>query len=417
VIELLRDSVSTYSYAYAAAALIAIGCSLVGVYVVLRRVAFVGVATAQLTSAGVAFAFLAHLPALTSAVLAALLGMSLFALGPASVRVSRDGLVGVVFAIASALSVLFVSKSSAELDQVEHIVYGSLLFSTSDHVLTLLIGLLSVVLLHALFSREFLIVSVDSDTARTLGVRTRLFDLLLYLSIGVTIALSIRTGGALLCFGLLLLPPVAGLMLGSRIATVLLASVATGLGAAALGVLASLVFDLPTGPAVVVVAGLLLVCCAVFARNRIAGAICFAALLVGGGVLGQHELERRQLISLSVSAEQVHVDVELAAHPAHVSQGERLHVDVIVRFRGDAGVAGRRLFLLVELDDQMSSVQVDGSRRRASAAVSIPTEGILPGTYLVEASLWTGPPLEPDAETELLPPGAFTVNQLRVEVD
>lgn len=403
-----HDLFDTYRHAWLAAALIGVSCSVVGVYVVLRRVAFVGIATAQVAAAGVSLALLAHLDPLPVAAAATLLGAAFFALGREPVRVSRDGVVGAVFAAASALSVLFVFRSSAELDRIEHIVYGTLLFTTGSQVQVLAAGALVVLALHASFGREFLLVSYDPETARTLGVRAGAFNLLLFATIGAVIAMSIGAAGSLLAFALLVLPPMTALLLTDRLGAVFALSLCAGVVAAGVGVFASIAFDVPTSPAIVVTAVVLLIA-AFAARIRPAlGAVVLAGAL-GAGVFAA----RPQPPVAAPGTEEAapHVDLELALHDRAVRRGETLVVDYVLRVRGEVPP---ELHLLIDVGSALASAPIRAGRR--AGRVEVDTSGLEPGAYTVSASLWTGPPLAPTVETEMLPPDVCSAQELSVEV-
>lgn len=405
----------TYRHAYVAAALIAVGCAVVGVHVVLRRVAFVGVATAQVAAAGTALAFLLHAPPVAGAFAATLLGLLLFATGRPSPRLTRDGLVGVAFALASALAVLCVSRSGAELDQVEHIVYGSLLFTTGDQVVLLAVATVAVLLTHAAFGREFLMVSFDAETARTLGVRARVFELLFWGSLGVVVALAIGVAGSLLAFAFLILPPLCGLLLGDRLLTVTLAAAAIALVTAVAGVLNAVAFDVPTGPAVVVTAALALPCAALARRSRKAGAALAIVLLLGtaAATIERFGGETRTTAAPANSASPFRIDLDLAVHDRTVRRGETLEVDFVARATGT--IEGD-LHLLVECGGVLALAPLSDLRSHRAGRLELDTSDLEPGSYTLAVSLWTGPPLDPDDETELVPQDAVAAPSVTVEV-
>ncbi len=405
-----RDLFATYGHAYLAALVIALGCSIAGVYVVLRKVAFVGIATAQVAAAGVALAFLLDFAPLPAAVFSALAGVSLFGLGRDPVRVPRDGIVGVAFALASALAVLFVSRSAAELDQVEHIIYGSLLFTSGGQVLVLALGVAAVLLVHALFHREFLMVSVDREAARTLGVRTALFDLLLFLSLGAVIALSIGAAGSLLAFAFLILPPMTGLLLGGRLAQVFAVSAACGLTAAVAGVLVSVLFDFPTGPAVVVTCAALFGCALAARNSLLLGATLLAALIAATALCA---LETARPAPERSASSELRIELELAVHDRTVRRGEAVAVDYIVRIRGEAPAG---LHLALDAGSAVAVARLARASTRSNGRIALDSSGLPPGAYSVSASFWTGDPLAPDENTELLGPEQVRVSPAAIEV-
>jgi ABC-type Mn2+/Zn2+ transport system permease subunit len=114
-----------------------------------------------------------------------------------------------------------------------------------------------VLLVHLLFYKEFLFVSFDRETARTLGYRVGGWNLLLYLTLGLVIAFAMQFAGVMLVFNFLVLPAVTGLLLARRMAGVFLWSMLSAVVAAVIGFTLSVPFDLPTGPAIIVVSGAL----------------------------------------------------------------------------------------------------------------------------------------------------------------
>ncbi|HET7462012.1 MAG TPA: metal ABC transporter permease, partial [Longimicrobium sp.] len=114
-----------------------------------------------------------------------------------------------------------------------------------------------VLLVHLLFYKEFLFVSFDRETARTLGYRVGAWNLLLYLTLGLVIAFAMQFAGVMLVFNFLVLPAVTGLLLGRGMAGVFAWSVASALLAALIGFTLSVPYDLPTGPAIIGVSGAL----------------------------------------------------------------------------------------------------------------------------------------------------------------
>jgi manganese/iron transport system permease protein len=197
------DAVLLFREALYGALVIALACSVLGVYVVLRRIVFVGAALAQLSSAGIALA------------------MFLSGAGIAS------GLTGHPVAMSLAVTLVLLAVS------------------------------VPVLLVHLLFYKEFLFVSFDRETARTLGYRVAGWNLLLYLTLGLVIAFAMQFAGVMLVFNFLVLPAVTGLLLARGMAGVFFWSVASAVLAAVIGFVLSVPFDLPTGPAIICISGLL----------------------------------------------------------------------------------------------------------------------------------------------------------------
>jgi|CXWL01.1.fsa_nt_gi ABC-type Mn2+/Zn2+ transport system permease subunit len=248
-------------------------CPLVGVYFILRRLVFWGVALPQVSASGIAFAFM--LQGLGINFLSggeghekhlAILGAVVFTVGTILVLAAlerrgsglSEGRIGALYALAGAASILFVAWNAAGETEMLGLLKGEIVsISEVDfHAMLDIFGFVAASMF--LFQREFTLVSYDRDMAVSLGRNVLGWDLLLYLIIGLTISLGVMTVGPLVIFGFLVLPPLAALpWAGGMMSLSILASLIGGLSAFA-GFYVSYSYDLPLGPVVVCVA------CAVF---------------------------------------------------------------------------------------------------------------------------------------------------------
>jgi ABC-type Mn2+/Zn2+ transport system permease subunit len=246
------------------ALVIALGCSVLGVYVVLRRIVFVGAALAQLSSAGIALGMflyglgiggeLTHHP-VAMALILSMAGAIFFGIGGGGRSgVPPDAVIGVTYAVAAAAGILLIAKArTGEAHDI--FLQGNILGITRVDTLVLLAVTVPVLIVHAVFYKEFLFVSFDRETARTLGYNVRFWNLLLYLTLGVVIAYAMQFGGVMLVFNFLVLPAVTGLMLARSMGGIFALAVGAALAAAAVGFGVSVVFDLPSGPAIIAASG------------------------------------------------------------------------------------------------------------------------------------------------------------------
>jgi zinc transport system permease protein len=269
------DAVWLFRESIAGSLLIAIGCSVLGVYVVLRRVVFVGAALAQLASAGTALALFMASAGLTLGLLtnqvvltagATLAGVVFFGLRRQRRAVPSDALLGAIFAAAGAASVLLVAGTAAA-DIQELFFGGDVLFVTAGELTWIALVVVWATATHVLFLHPFVFVSFDSEMAASLGYRTRLWNLLLFLTFGAVIAVSMDVVGVLLTFAYLVLPGITGLLLGTRMVTMFVASAAMGVTGTLAGFLVSIQVDLPTGSTII--AALTVLTFAAWAWNRV----------------------------------------------------------------------------------------------------------------------------------------------------
>lgn len=270
------DAILLFRDALYGALVIALVCSALGVYVVLRRIVFVGASLAQMSTLGIAISFwlagvgvvgvITSKPVILS-LLATLLGVVFFATGMRRARIPADARIGVAYVVAGALAILFIAKAAVG-EAHDIFLQGNILGITRGDWLVLLGVSVPVLLVHVLFYKEFLFISFDQETARTLGYRVERWTLLLYLTIGLSIAFAMQFAGLMLVFDFLVLPAVTGLLLARGMGGVFAWAIGAGLAAAVIGFSLSVPFDLPTGPAIVAVSGALVILAWLLRRLR-----------------------------------------------------------------------------------------------------------------------------------------------------
>lgn len=262
-------------------------CPLVGVYFVLRRLVFWGVALPQVSASGIAFAFM--LQGLGMNFLAggeaqekhlAIVGALIFTVGTILVLAAlerrgaglSEGRIGALYALAWASSILFVAFNAAGETEMLGLLKGEIVSISESDFHAMLNIFATVAACMFLFQREFTLVSYDRDMAVTLGRNVLVWDILLYLIIGVAISLGVMTVGPLVIFGFLVIPPLAALPWARGMASFsILASALGGLSAFA-GFYISYTHDLPLGPVVICIA------CGVYALSSAARLIAPKAL-------------------------------------------------------------------------------------------------------------------------------------------
>jgi ABC-type Mn2+/Zn2+ transport system permease subunit len=263
---LLRNSLYTSVF-------IGFACPLVGVFLVMRRLVFLGVALPQISSTGVAVVL--SLPLWLGFNLAAHGTRSVHALGFAGSitfsltailvlgflerrgRGQPEGRLGTAYVVAAALSILLLSKNPyGEIGWLDMLKGEVITISNFDLGLTAATFALILAVL-GLFHKELLFVSFDREMALTLGKRVVFWDVLLYLLIGLTVSMAVLSVGPLISFGFLLIPALTAhtIARSMRLFT-LLASLIGGV-TAFFGFCIAYAWDLPVGPTDVVLLGIL----------------------------------------------------------------------------------------------------------------------------------------------------------------
>ena len=260
------DAVLLFREALYGSLIIAITCALLGVYVVLRRIVFVGAALAQISSAGIALAYwlaghgiatglAAHPEALS---LAATLASVAFFAGAQRGPIPPDARIGVWYAVAAAAGILLIAKAAVG-EAHDIFLQGNILGITKADTIELLVASIPVVAGQLFFQKELLFTSFDRETARTLGYRVGLWDLAFYLVLGFVISIAMQFAGVLLVFNFLVLPAVTGLLLARGMGGTFVVSTVAAVLAAVVGFTLSIPFDLPTGPTMIAVSGALVI--------------------------------------------------------------------------------------------------------------------------------------------------------------
>ncbi len=237
-------------------------CPQVGIFFVLRRMVLLGIALPQVSNAGVAFAFLLHslgwhffyhsesekVMALTGAVIFTLITIFVLAILERRRKGFTENRIGFTYAVAGAASILFVSWNPYGKSEVLSLLTGEIISIPDLYLWSMLsiYGTIFIVLIG--FHRNFILVSYDTDMATTIGKNVILWDIMLYLIIGIIISFGVMTVGPLVIFGFLLIPPVAARMVTRGIPLFCIVSSVIGVVASFAGFYISYCFDLPTGP-------------------------------------------------------------------------------------------------------------------------------------------------------------------------
>ncbi len=236
-----------------------------GIHVIERRVLFVDLAVAQFAALGAVVGFAAgHHPGE--------LGSTLYSMAFATVaaavfaltrmrheRIPQEAIIGITFVVASAAAILVADKAPEGAEHIKETLAGSLLWVTWPTVLKDLVIYSAVGLFHWLLRGRFMLITMDPAEAFRRGWKVRWWDFLFYLSFGIIITFSVEIGGILMVFSYLVIPACIAMLLASSMKTRLILGWAIGWAGSAVGLVASYVWDFPTGPAIVVVLGLALV--------------------------------------------------------------------------------------------------------------------------------------------------------------
>lgn len=229
-------------------------CAVVGTWVVIRGMAFLGEAMAHGMLPGVALAALAGVPVILGAAASAVvmsLGVSLLARRG---RLSHDTSIGLFFVGMLAVGVIIISHSRSFATDATAILFGDVLAIGRGEVWLLAGALLVTVLIAAAFHRAFVALAFDRRIAQVMGLRPRLAQVLLVGLVTLAVVASYQAVGALLVIGLLLAPAVAAAPWVTRIPVTMVLAALTGAVSVFLGLLASWHYGTAAGASIALAA-------------------------------------------------------------------------------------------------------------------------------------------------------------------
>jgi len=233
--------------ALAAGVLAALTTSVVGTWVILRGLAFMGDALADGVLPGIALAVLLGFNPVAGAAVAAVVMVGAISLVHRATRLSEDTAIGLLFVGMLALGVILISRRGSFAIDLMAILFGDVLGTTRGDLL--LQGVAAALALGgvALFYRPLLVLCFNEQKAAALGLRPRLAHLVMMGLITLAVVSSFQAVGALLVFGLLIAPPATAVLLARRVPTVMVVAAALGISEVVIGLLLSYHFDTAAG--------------------------------------------------------------------------------------------------------------------------------------------------------------------------
>jgi ABC-type Mn2+/Zn2+ transport system permease subunit len=233
-------------------------CAVIGTYVVLRGMAFLGDALAHAILPGVALAFLLGGDLFIGALIMSIVAAIGIGYLTRSGRVREDTAIGIIFSGALALGIVLISSARSYQTDLTHILFGNVLGVTDrDLLLTIGCGIVVLVIILLLY-KEFLVFTFDPIFAATLKLPVGALRYLLMILLAVTVVVSLQTVGVGLVAALLVTPAAAASLLTRRLSMMMIVSAAIGVFSSLTGLFVSYYLNVSTGASIV------LICTAIF---------------------------------------------------------------------------------------------------------------------------------------------------------
>ena len=292
VVENTNDFISALSAPWLqrslmAALIIGTICAIVGVFVVLRGLIFLGESITHSAFAGAAFGILMIIEPIWTIILFAILAALTVGYVNEKKVMNDEIIIGVTFTFMMALAIVFIGLLNFYSVQIYTILFGNLLFiSIEDFYVMIGVGVLVIGII-LLLKKELYFMTFDVDMAALTGIPVRLYNYIFLILVALTISVSISSVGALLVFAMVVVPAAAAYQWTFRLNRMILYAVIFGVISTLVGLYISFVFDFPTGSTMVITITIIFFLSFIYSpkreatKNIISCKYCHAALLKG----------------------------------------------------------------------------------------------------------------------------------------
>ena len=249
--DLLNPDLAFLPKALLVAVVAAAVCGVVGAYVVLRGMAFIGDAVAHAVFPGLAVAFVLSGNLVLGGTVAGVVTAVLVAVFTQNRRLREDSVIGVFFVAAFALGIVVISRAPGYAGSLQQFLFGSITGIPDRDVYVVCVTGLAVLLAVALLHKEFVAVTLDREMARAVGLRAFWLDVALYVLVTLAVVISVQTIGNILVLALLVTPAAVARLLTDRLGVMMLLAPLIGGASAVTGLYVSWSWDLPVGGTIV----------------------------------------------------------------------------------------------------------------------------------------------------------------------
>ena len=244
-------------------------CAVVGSYLMVQRLALLGDAISHSVLPGLAIAYLIGANIFLGAFVAGIISTVLINVISTRSNIKEDTAMGIVFSAFFALGITLITvvQKDNKID-LNHFLFGNILAVNSTEVRDTLIIAGIVLTVVCLLYKELLFYTFDKLGAQAVGLPVGLLDLGLMILIGLTIVASLKAVGVVLVLSLLITPAASAYLLVNRLHIVMLLGILIGVTSSITGMYLSYYYNLPSGPAIVLVASAIFVLALLFSPSQ-----------------------------------------------------------------------------------------------------------------------------------------------------
>ncbi|MEG4230638.1 metal ABC transporter permease [Microcoleus sp. Pol11C3] len=251
------------------AILVGIVCAIVGSYLMVQRLALLGDAISHSVLPGLAIAFILGANIFIGAFIAGVLSTVIIAWIKARSTIKEDAAMGIVFSAFFALGITLITivQKDNKID-LNHFLFGNILGVTVEDAIDTAVIVAVVLLVVVFFYKELLFYTFDPLGAQATGLPVNLLNFGLMVLIALTIVASLKAVGVVLVLSLLITPASTAYLLVTRLHQVMILGAIIGVISSISGMYLSYFYNLPSGPAIVLVASGLFVLSLLFSPTQ-----------------------------------------------------------------------------------------------------------------------------------------------------
>lgn len=252
------DIISIFQYsfiqrAFVAGIFIALVCSILGLFLVLKRLSLIGDGLSHVSFGAVALGlFFGWLPIYTAVPIVVIASLIILWLVNKT-KIYGDAAIGIVSSVGLASGIILASISNGfNIDLLSYLFGNILAISAQEMYFSVILSILVLVIVF-LFYHDLFSVSFNEDHAQVTGIKVKLINSILVMLTALTVVLSIRVVGIMLISSFLILPPLISLQFAKSFKSALVISAIVSIVTVVFGILISFILNIPTGATIVIV--------------------------------------------------------------------------------------------------------------------------------------------------------------------
>jgi len=254
-------------YAFIVGIISSIPFGIVGTYVVTKRISYIAGAISHSVLGGIGAALYFNFNPTVGAIASALIAAFIIGFVSMYAKQREDSVIGSVWAIGMALGIMFISKTSAYTASLMSYLFGNiLLISKTDLIIVSILSLIVLVICCCFYSK-FLAICFDEEHARSRGINVGFYYLLLLCLTAVTIVLLVRIVGIIMVIALLTLPSAVAAYFSQKLSSMMVLAIIFCAFFTLAGLGTSFIYDLPSGPTIIIFGGIVYLFIAIIAAK------------------------------------------------------------------------------------------------------------------------------------------------------